>query len=463
LQLNKRDQTNFSGKRPLWVRLVIISVVWIVVALLLGGYLLLLVFRETLERNFDERLNGMLENLIGVSADDIYTSSGVNLNSPMVDARFEQPYSGWYWQISPNGYNPLRSRSLWDIELDVDFKVPVKTAQYREIIGPEGQNLRLIEHDVTIQNSDIVYRFIVAIDTAELDEQSNRFDNILFIALGVLGAGLVAASLLQVFLGLKPLGHIKESLTKVRNGEKDHLPDDFPKEIQPLADEVNALLDHNNEIITRSRTQVGNLAHALKTPLAVLRNEAIMHDDHILSEVVIKQTENMRKYVEHYLKRARVSASTKIISSRTLILPSINNIARALGKLHQDKKITIRSNGIDAKLIFKGEVNDFEEMVGNLMENAAKWAASMVLVNCIRIGDQLKIEVCDDGPGINAEARNSVFDRGERLDENTPGTGLGLSIVRDLSKLYGGNVVLEDNDKKFKDHGLKVILTLPAA
>lgn len=454
-----RHSTDGSKRRPLWVRLVTISVVWTALALVLGGYLLSLVFRDTLEQNFDERLNSLLENLIGISSDD--SSTTVDLTRPMVDPRFEQPYSGWYWQISPEGFNPVRSRSLWDVALEVDFDRPIVSTRYREALGPEEQPLRLVERDVTLPGGEVVYRFAVAVDTSEIDEQAARFDNILLIGLSALGVGLIAASLLQVFLGLRPLGQIKRSLSKVRNGEEEYLPGDFPSEIQPLADELNALLDHNNEIVVRSRTQVGNLAHALKTPIAVLRNEAKMHDG-AMSATVSKQTENMHKYVEHYLKRARVAANVKTISSHSPIMPSINNIARALNKIHRDKKITVNVLTEEKGLVFKGDVNDFEEMAGNIMENAAKWAETEITVDCSKQENQLRIEFRDNGPGIEVKARDRVFARGGRLDEEMPGTGLGLSIVKDLSGLYGGTIELGNNDGFNTHSGLLVILMLPS-
>ena len=456
MSLNKKEDDKLEGgKGPLWVRLVIISVVWTALALVLGGYLLSLVFRDTLEQNFDERINALLENLIGVSSED--TANNINLSRPMVDPRFEQPYSGWYWQISPEGFSPVRSRSLWDVNLDADFAVAVGSTRYREAIGPEEQVLRLVERDITMPGSDVIYRFAIAIDTSEIDAQADRFDNILLLGLSALGIGLIAASLLQVFLGLKPLGYIQQSLSKVRNGEVDYLPTDFPSEIQPLADELNALLDHNNEIVERSRTQVGNLAHALKTPLAVLRNEARMNDG-AMSVTVAKQTENMHKYVEHYLKRARVAANIKTISSHSLIMPSIHNIARALNKVYQDKHISVSTKLDEKSLVFKGDVNDFEEMVGNIMENASKWAKKDITVECFKENGLLRIEIGDDGPGIDVKARDAVFARGGRLDEKTPGSGLGLAIVKDLSGLYGGQIKLDDNNNS----GLLASLILPA-
>jgi signal transduction histidine kinase len=427
----------------------------------MGGYLLSLVFRDTLEQNFDDRLSGLLDNLIGISLDDETTE--LNFSRTMVDPRFEQPYSGWYWQISPEGFNPVRSRSLWDVNLEVDFSDDVTQTRIHDAIGPEGQLIRVIERDITIPDSDVIYRFIIAVDTIEIKEQASRFDNILLIGLSVLGIGLLAASLFQVFLGLKPLGHIKETLSHVRSGDKEYLPTNFPSEIQPLADELNALIDHNNEIIARSRTQVGNLAHALKTPLAVLKNEARMNEENTMSGTVKKQTDNMHKHVDHYLKRARAAANIKTLSGHSQVMPSIENIARALNKIHQDKVIEVKDIAPNENKVFKGEANDFEDMVGNLMENAAKWADSKVIVKCEKINDsRLKIEISDDGPGINKKERDTVFERGERLDEQKPGTGLGLSIVKDLSILYGGTIELDDNDIKTLKKGLLVKLILPS-
>lgn len=445
-----------EGKKPLWVRLVSISVIWTALTLVIAGVLLSLVFRDTLERNFDQRLNSLLDNLIGVSFNASATE--IDLERPMSDPRFDQPYSGWYWQISAEDMIPYRSRSLWDVDLDVNHNAPVGSVNYSYTIGPEEQQLRLLTRAITIPESDVIYHFAVAVDTSEIEEQAVRFDNILLVGLSVLGVGLIAASLLQVFLGLKPLSHIKQSLGKVRSGEADYLPTDFPREIQPLADELNALLDHNNEIVVRSRTQVGNLAHALKTPIAVLRNEARMNKG-AMSDTVAKQTENMHKYVEHYLRRARVSANTKSLSGHSAIVPTLNNIARALNKIHNGKTVTVVAN--DPDLIFKGDVNDFEEMAGNLMENAAKWANERVTVECYKKNDQLLIEIRDDGPGIEKDAREAVFARGERLDEKKPGSGLGLSIVKDLSDLYGGEITLDNNDRISTNNGLCTILKLP--
>ncbi len=424
--------------------------------MLLGGYLLSLTFKETIESNFDERLNGLLENLIGISNSN--ADGQVSFYRTMVDPRFEQPYSGWYWQISAPEQEAFRSRSLWDQSLEPDFSTAAYQSQFSVISGPENQNLRMVERDIKIPGDETTFRFTVAIDRSEIKEQLDHFDNILIYSLSTLGLGLIIASVLQVFLGLKPLGNIRHALSRIRDGQDAHLPQDFPTEIQPLADEMNALLDHNNEIIERSRTQVGNLAHALKTPLAVLLNESELHKGP-LSDVVKKQSEMMRRQVDHYLRRARVAASTKIITSRTNALPVLEDICRLMTHIHKDKIFECHPEGDASQITFRGERQDLEEMVGNLIENAAKWAAHKVIVTCERDHDNIIVQVADDGPGIDPQVRDSVFMRGERLDEDTPGTGLGLSIVKDLSGLYGGEITLKDN----VPHGLLACLSLPAA
>jgi len=431
------------------------SAVWTFFALMFGGYLLSLTFKEAIEDNFDERLNGLLENLIGISSSN--SEGQVSFYRAMVDPKFEQPYSGWYWQVSAEDQEPFRSRSLWDQSLEPILEKAAFQTRYSAAIGPEDQILRMVERDITIPGDNTVFRFIVAIDRSEIKAQLDHFDNILIYSLSALGLGLIAASFLQIYLGLKPLRNIQLSLLRIRTGEAAHLPEDFPTEIQPLANEMNALLDHNNQIIDRSRTQVGNLAHALKTPLAVLLNEAELHRG-ALADVVGKQSDMMRRQLDHYLRRARVAASTKIITSRTELLPVLTDICRVMTRIHGDKQFKILSSGDASRLLFRGERQDLEEMVGNLIENAAKWANHNVTVSCGREGDMLIIQVADDGPGIDKQVRDSVFMRGERLDENTPGTGLGLSIVKDLAGLYSGKIDLMDHDPC----GLMARLSLPA-
>ncbi|WP_417320207.1 ATP-binding protein [Emcibacter sp.] len=441
-----------------------VSAVWTVLVLLIGGYVLSLTFRGIIEQNLDERLSGVMDSLIGISG--IEFEEDLNLYRALSEPRFEQPYSGWYWQISAKDSDPYRSRSLWDESLSPDLDREASSPVFYDLTGPEGQSLRALDRDITIAGSDTVFRYTVAINKHELEAQSAQFDNILFWSLGILGSGLIAASLLQLFFGLQPLRKVRDSLSRIRRGTDNRLPDDFPSEIQPMADELNALLDHNDEVIERSRTQVGNLAHALKTPLAILLNEASLQKTGNFSEVVVRQVNAMRRHVDHYLHRARAAASAKVISSRTEVMPVLRDLCRAMGVIYRDKEFDVQVGEAEEPLVFRGERQDLEEILGNILENAGKWARKKIVVRCARHQDTLDLEIADDGPGIDPAERDAAFMRGGRLDEEKPGTGLGLSIVRDLVDLYGGEIILEENragEKAGGDAGLRVKISLPAA
>ncbi|MDA0338636.1 MAG: ATP-binding protein, partial [Proteobacteria bacterium] len=279
----------------------------------------------------------------------------------------------------------------------------------------------------------------------------------LVAALGFLGAGLVAAVIVQVRYGLRPLRHLQAALGRVRSGDADRLEGEYPREIAPVVGELNALIDHNAEVVARARTHVGNLAHALKTPISVLMNDSDA-DDTPLAGVVKHQVEVMRRYVDHYLVRARTAASGTVIGSRTLVLPALQSLKRTLDRIHADRRLSITISGGE-RLNFRGERQDFDEVLGNLMDNACKWATSKVHVSVEKQQAVLVFSVEDDGPGISDEQQQTALGRGKRLDEAVSGSGLGLSIVKDIAGLYGGGVFLGRSSLG----GLKVELTLPAA
>jgi len=240
----------------------------------------------------------------------------------------------------------------------------------------------------------------------------------------------------------------------VREGTRQKLSEDYPAEVRPLADELNKLLEHNRQVVERARTHVGNLAHALKTPLAVLRNEAT--GDTLLDDVVRRQSENMQTNVEHYLKRAQMVARAQTLGARTELRPVIDGIARMLNRLYDARGVNVSVDG-GVGAVFRGEKQDLEEMVGNLMENACKWARSEVMVRVRDGAEALTIEVEDDGKGLTQEERAGALKRGVRLDETTPGTGLGLSIVKELAELHRGSLDLGDSGMG----GLKAVLKFP--
>jgi signal transduction histidine kinase len=296
----------------------------------------------------------------------------------------------------------------------------------------------------------------VALDRSTANAASGRFAQTLGIALALLALGIVIGILVLIRYGLRPLHEIEDKLHDVRAGRRDTLDGAYPAELSPLVKEINTLINHNRKVVDRARTHVGNLAHALKTPLAVLRNEA--RGDDRVSEIVRRQTDAMTANVTHYLKRAQAAAQAEVLGARTEIREPVEGIGRMLERLHRDKNISVEVDA-DPRAVFRGEKGDFDELVGNLMDNAAKWCKSRVEVKVTRSDDGVTVIVDDDGPGLPPEHRAKALERGKRLDESEPGTGLGLSIVTELADIYGGRLHLEDSPLG----GLRARLELPAA
>ena len=434
-------------------RLVAGAGLWISAALVAGGLLLSSIFEGSVERSFDARLEVYLDALIAVSRSG--QAGRLELARGLDEPRFGQPYSGWYWQITGPQGPILRSRSLWDMTLDA---VPGEDGTLRTYVfeGPDGRPLRVAERDVSLPSFQQRLRYTVAAEESEIGREVARFNEVLVYALAALGLGLVAAVLIQVHFGLIPLRRMRDALARIRAGRAERLTGRFPAEVQPLADELNALLEHNAAVVDRARTHVGNLAHALKTPLAVLGNEAARAPGS-LSETVERQAAVMRRQVDHYLARARTAATGGVLGARTPVLAVVEDLRRTLERIHVDRRIEIAAEG-DPQAGFRGERQDLEEMLGNLMDNGCKWAKGRVAVKVARAGDRVTILVEDDGPGLSPAERAQLFRRGKRLDEGVPGSGLGLAIVRDIAELYGGSVALEQAALG----GLQVRPTLPA-
>jgi signal transduction histidine kinase len=290
-----------------------------------------------------------------------------------------------------------------------------------------------------------------------------RFSGALWLALGVLGIGLVVAALVQVFVGLAPLRKLHAALGKVRSGETPQLDGDFPAEIMPLVDEFNTVLAQNAEVVERARTQAGNLAHALKTSLSVLANAANANisaspQQNELARLVIDQVGTARKQVDYHLTRAQAAATTRMPGTRTPLLPVIDGLVRAMQRIHAERALELRVVPMPETLAFRGDAHDLQEMLGNLLDNACKWAAQRIDVSAGTEGGKLHIFIDDDGAGLAAEQRDAVIQRGVRADEQVPGSGLGLAIVDDLARLYGGELTLEGSPLG----GMRSALTLPA-
>lgn len=446
--------------RSLAFRLIAGAVLWIVAALAIGGVVISALFRDSVERNFDARLSVHVDALIAVTTVDI--SNRLIISRTLPDPRFNIPYSGWYWQVSDPGGSPeVRSRSLWDMELIPPQPDEVGVMQTREIEGPDDELLRVRFIDVTLPERPLYLppvRFAVAARVSELKAELRPFNLALIWSLGVLGLGLGIAVAIQVRVGLQPLRRIRVALNDIREGRAEHLEGDWPAEVQPLAKELDGLLEHNAELLNRARTHVGNLAHALKTPLAVLANEMSRRDGP-RTDAVGRQVEAMHRWIGHYLARARAAATGTVLGARTAVSPVVEDLKRTLLRIHADKVLTIEIRESSARTAFRGEQQDLEEMLGNLMDNACKWADGRVEIAISPAGENLTVTIDDDGPGLSASERQEVIGRGKRLDESAPGSGLGLAIVADIAALYGGALELD----RAPAGGLRAVLLLPRA
>jgi signal transduction histidine kinase len=437
------------------LRLVLAAALWIGAALLIGGLVLSAIFKDYAERTFDGRLSVLLDSLIAVT--ELDENGRPKLTRGIGEPRFDMPYSGWYWEIAVGSSPLLRSRSLWDESLPLSVQPDATEPLFADVDGPNDENLRLIEREIGLPAARERFRYAVGGDRSEIDAEVRRFNTTLGWSLGILGLGLLTALLLQVRFGLQPLRRMRQAIVAVRTGRAQRLDGEFPVEIEPLSDELNVLIDHNAAVLERARTQVSNLAHALKTPLSVLTNEA-GGGGGPLAETVKRQTTAMRRHVDHYLSRARAAAATRVLGVRTDVAPVVEDLRRTLERIYVDRAVRVEAEAAPG-LAFRGERQDLEEMLGNLIDNACKWAQARVSIGARADGDRILLTIDDDGPGLPADQRTAVFDRGTRLDESVPGSGLGLAIVRDIAELYHGAIALEDSPLG----GLRAVLTLPAA
>ena len=462
---NKPPSTALRGS--LRLRLLLGTLVWIVVSIIFAGWALGGLFKQHVAIQFTSDLNNHLDQL---AAHLVVNSAGqVSLSVAQSDPRFSKPLSGVYWQIDPVGQSEngalgqLRSRSLWD---DV-LKVPSDTLRDGEIHqhrvpGPGKTMLGMVERVIVIDEipdqGRKTFRLIVAADERQMFEPIRRFNGMLWLALGMLGGGLALAAVIQVLIALAPLRRLHCALAAVRSGKKQTLEGHFPGEVQPLVEEFNIVLAQNAEVVERARTQAGNLAHALKTPLSVIAN-GVDGETSEVAQLVASQVEVARKQIDYHLSRSRVAASVRLPGARTSLIPVLDGLIRVMRRIHVERNIELSFTPGSTALIFRGEEQDLQEMLGNLLDNAFKWAAQRVEVTVAVVDHELLITLDDDGCGIAEAARDRVLNRGERADELVPGSGLGLAIVDDLARLYGGWIELGDSPLG----GLRVLLALPEA
>jgi len=454
-------------RRPSLVRrLVILAAGGVVAALLVSALVLSLLFQQAALRRFDQSLSELIDNLLAGST---IGENGQVLAPALTDERALRAYSGRYWEIAePAGKGQLRvlvrSYSLFDDELTAPASVvnklnaaPGKPVAY-DVRGPQNKPLRALASQARLPGRKAPVIFMAAEDRSPINADVRGFIAATAIAFILLGAGMIVAVIIQVQVGLRPLFDLQREVAAVRQGKAEKLQQAYPTELTPLSEELNALVAHNQEVVDRQRTHVGNLAHALKTPLSVMLTEAGQRPGP-LAEVVTRQAEVMREQVDHHLRRARAAARTQGQGERTSMAEVLDELSRTLERIFREKGVSIDWDADDA-LYFQGERQDLLEIAGNAMENACKWGKTRVRVRAADLTPQrLRLTIDDDGPGLPPDRREEVLRRGARLDENAPGSGLGLSIVDDLARAYGGALKLGDSPLG----GLSVQLDLPRA
>jgi signal transduction histidine kinase len=435
-------------------RMILIAALWIALLLAGGGYALDQVLTNAVTRNFDDQLEYVLTAQI-VSA-EIGPDGEVRFTREAADQRFIEPYSGLYWQVSAPGHDPFPSQSLWDRRLAYGSNhVDLKVHAYDSDQFSDGK-LRILERDVKLPGSPVRWRFQIAQSRANLDDQIAVLRRTLVRSFLLLGLGLIVMAALQTWYGLRPLGKLKRAIAAMRAGQSKAIAGPLPAEVAPLVEELNALVEHNDRQAEEARRHAGNLAHALKTPLTVIMNAATAKADD-LGDTVVREARTMRRQVDHHLARARAVGRRGSAHSRADVWPSLDSVERAVARLYPN--VRVDADG-PKDLQVHVERQDLDEMLGNLVENAAKYGGGSVFVTVGRHSGFVELLVEDDGPGIPEEERTRIFDRGARLDTGKPGTGLGLGIVRDVAEIYEGTVSLEESEDL---GGLLVRLRLPAA
>lgn len=449
--------------RSLAVRVIAFSSFWAIIALVVIATIISALFRQVSQRGFDSVLLAHLNNVIGsVGASDNRRLQG---NPNLDDLRYLQPNSGWYWSVEPvtNDLGPaLRSASLTgDVPAPSTREVPFNDFFQRNYIaaGPGGHQIEVFEAELVVGDQGQVARFRVMGNRSELEDEIGQFIRQVYGYLAMFGAGMIAINVFAILYGLRPLNRVQQALADIRAGTARRLEGSFPREIAALADETNALIDNNRRIIERSRKQVGNLAHSLKTPLAVVMNEGRAVGGE-RGALITAQALALQQQLDHYLQRARAAAQRDTLVFRTPVRASLERMVRVMTKLNPAIEFDARLPGAD--LIFAGEREDLEEINGNLLENAMKWARTRVVLHTElpssgKGARMLRIIIEDDGPGIPEEQAREAVKRGRRLDETKPGTGLGLAIVTDLVEEYGGAFFLERSSLG----GLKAVVELP--
>jgi len=447
--------------RSLKTRLIVIASIWVIAGIILAGAALSHMLNSYLTEQFYGDLASDLKELDSTII--LKPNGDITFSHPLSDENYDKARSGYYWEIQRNGAVVARSASLQGPKFDVPQTVQPKGVIHNHLVeGPTGDVLSAeLIHDFGTGIAPL--RVIVGSDRRHLDNLIlSRFNTTLIWSLGALGLCIIFAAVSLIFYALRTLDRLRKALGDVRSGRTDLLNGRFPSEVQPLVDDLNDMLEATGQLARRARSQAGNLAHGLKTPLAVLTDEAQRLADsgaQDRSSVILDQCRRMQRQIDYQLARARTAVH--LARPGTLSSPAkiAADIVSALNRLHQQRNLKI-DNFIDADVTVACDGDDLNEMIANLVDNACKHAVARIVVSAERLPlDCVRIVIEDDGPGIPDHACEAVLNVGERLNENVVGYGLGLAIVKDLAKSYGGDLSLGRSELG----GLKATLLLPDA
>ncbi|MGS2742329.1 ATP-binding protein [Halomonas sp. LS-001] len=437
------------ARRSIAARLLLAVLLIVCLALPVTGTFLSHHYRESATQSFDNRLMAMLNVLLAGISVDAKTGQLV-MDRPLGDARFEQVFSGWYWQVSDADEHALTSRSLWDQRLPLG----ATDEKTRTLEGPRGQSLRVVERDIYLPSLPTALHVSIAASDTELTADIRSFTQWLWGGLAVLGAVLLGVLALQIRWGLSPLRRLRTALQAIEEGRSEQLPSDFPDELNALATGMNALLARDQRLIERGRHTAGNLAHALKTPLSVMRLQLTQLPEAQKPrwEAELTRIDNA---VRHHLARASAAGEGARLAPLTLSA-TLAPMLSGLGKLAQRRGLHLEVDWHNERSVYL-DAQDAQELVGNLLDNALRWANQRVTLQGRFNHDRLTLTISDDGPGMSDEQCQAALERGRRLDEQRSQSGLGLSIVVDLVALYQGELQLS----RSVQGGLMVTVILP--
>lgn len=427
--------------KSLRLRFLFAAFLWVSIATLVAGGVISSLYRSHLTQQFHDELEIHLIELVRLTGLD--ATGRPELDRPLSDPRFQEEGSGFYWQVTRDGFTPITSAALGAMKLDGRFATG-RIEQAGWIEGPRGEVMECgLEVPSTTGGPPL--RFSIATERRVLEAVITAFNRDLAVSLAVFAALMVIGATLQVEYGLRPARQIADTIERLRQGKTARLPSEVPTEFNAIVTRLNALLDAQAALVSRARVEAGNLAHGLRTPLALIGDEAEQlgeRGDTAAAQFILAQCRKIRRQVDYHMKRAS-AAGTRITGYVARIPILVRQIVSAMERLHADKQLSFTVTIPEAATVNCDE-GDLAEILSNLIDNACKWARRRVTISAQQSADVVTIEVLDDGPGIAPDLRAQVFDVGARLDESKAGSGLGLAISRDLARLYGGDLELND-------------------